>query len=165
MARTIPSSSSALSHTRESGAYQTRLAADWEKFYAEKRSSATRRRDRTKRKKLGEFGEVRFVHADGAHIGDTLNALFVQKTQQFAAMGVGNLFARPGTTDFFLGIASDPAMGQLVHVSRLEVGPAVAAVNLGLIFRGTYYHVLASYDGAGEVLGASAPAPGASCTI
>src|SRR5581483_5215839 len=35
------------------GAYRTPLAADWETFYG-KRSSATRRRDRTKRKKLAE---------------------------------------------------------------------------------------------------------------
>ena len=48
------------------GAYVTRLGADWESFYTEKRSSATRRRDRTKRKKLGEFGEVKFVTAQGA---------------------------------------------------------------------------------------------------
>jgi CelD/BcsL family acetyltransferase involved in cellulose biosynthesis len=33
-----------------------------------------------------------------------------------------------------------------VHVSRLEVGDAIAAANLGLVFRGCYYHVLASFD-------------------
>ena len=38
-----------------SGAYLTHLAGDWETFYAAKRSSATRRRDRTKRKKLAEY--------------------------------------------------------------------------------------------------------------
>ena len=41
-----------------SGAYLTHLSGDWETFYTAKRSSATRRRDRTKRKKLAEFGEV-----------------------------------------------------------------------------------------------------------
>ena len=45
-----------------SGAYLTHLAGDWETFYAAKRSSATRRRDRTKRKRLAEFGEIRFVN-------------------------------------------------------------------------------------------------------
>ena len=35
-----------------SGAHLTHLADDWEKFYAAKRSSATRRRDRTKRRHL-----------------------------------------------------------------------------------------------------------------
>ena len=37
-------------------------------------------------------------------------------------------------------------MHRLVHVSRLEVGASWAATNLGLTFRDSYYHVLASYD-------------------
>ena len=47
------------------GAYLTKLGSDWESFYTEKRSSSTRRRDRSKRKKLSEFGEVKFVTARG----------------------------------------------------------------------------------------------------
>jgi CelD/BcsL family acetyltransferase involved in cellulose biosynthesis len=44
-----------------SGAYETALGGDWEAFYNAKRSSATRRRDRTKVKRLGELGAVRFA--------------------------------------------------------------------------------------------------------
>jgi CelD/BcsL family acetyltransferase involved in cellulose biosynthesis len=65
-------------------------------------------------------------------------------------MGVTNLFARPGHREFFFDLATDPRVRHLVHVSRLDVGETAAAVNLGLTFRGTYYHVLASYDD-GEV--------------
>src|SRR5271169_179266 len=43
-----------------SGAYLTQLTGDWETFYTTKRSSATRRRDRTKRKKMSEMGEIRY---------------------------------------------------------------------------------------------------------
>ncbi len=57
-------------------------------------------------------------------------------------MGVADLFARPGFADFFRAVAADA----VVHVSRLDVGEVVAAANLGLIFRGRYYHVLASYE-------------------
>ena len=39
----------------------------------------------------------------------------------------------------------------MVHVSRLDVGAAPAALNLGLTFRGCYYHVLASYTDARAV--------------
>ena len=42
--------------THPSGAYLTHLTDDWETFYTTKRSSSTRRRDRTKRKKLGGIG-------------------------------------------------------------------------------------------------------------
>jgi len=127
------------------GAYVTRLGADWESFYTEKRSSATRRRDRTKRKKLGEFGEVKFVTAQGApELSTTLETLMDQKSKSFAAMGVTNIFALPGYSDFYHALSR---MQGFVHVSRLDVGTQVAAANLGLIFRDSYYHLLASYNG------------------
>lgn len=131
-------------------AYLTQLRGDWEAFYNEKRSSATRRRDRTKRKKLAGIGEVRFVNPDTADIGAALDTFFVQKAQSFAHMGVTNLFVQPGYREFYRDLATNAATRHLVHVSRLDVGATHAAINLGLMFRGCYYHVLASYDG-GEV--------------
>ena len=134
-----------------SGAYETALPSDWEAFYASKRSSSTRRRDRTKLKRLAEFGEVRLVTPDEpADIRCTLQALVTQKTRQFARMGVANIFARPGCLDFFFDLATNPQTRHLVHVSRLDVGSTWAAINLGLTDRDCYYHVLASYD-EGEV--------------
>ena len=128
-----------------SGAYLTGLADDWETFYCAKRSSSTRRRDRTKRKRLSESGDVRMVTAETADdVGRTVDILIAQKRRAFARMGVADLFARPGYCDFFTQLAARARA--LVHVSRLDVGPTPAATNLGLTFRGRYYHVLASYD-------------------
>jgi CelD/BcsL family acetyltransferase involved in cellulose biosynthesis len=130
-----------------SGAYSTRVTGDWETFYAAKRSSTTRRRDRTKRKRLAEFGEVRLVNPESAaEIVSSLETLMTQKARLFAHMGVGNLFAKPGHADFYRALASEPATHKLAHVSRLDVGTTPAAVNLGLTWRGCYYHLLASYD-------------------
>ncbi len=127
-----------------SNAYLTQLGSEWETFYSAKRSSSTRRRDRTKRKKLGEFGAVHFAEpATAAEAGTSLDILIKQKTLQFAGMGVPNIFARPGYPEFYRAIAVDA--GNLVHISRLDVGDFPAAVNLGLRFRGCYYHVLTSY--------------------
>jgi CelD/BcsL family acetyltransferase involved in cellulose biosynthesis len=134
-----------------SGAYETGLGAEWEPFYTSKRSSATRRRDRTKLKRLGEMGEVRFVDPQAdADIASTLDTLIAQKSKQFARMGVADLFARPGYVAFLRELAATPAERRLVHLSRLDVGATRAAANLGLIHRDCYYHVLASYDD-GEV--------------
>jgi CelD/BcsL family acetyltransferase involved in cellulose biosynthesis len=130
-----------------SGAYLTHLTGDWETFYAAKRSSTTRRRDRTKRKRMSEFGEVRLVNPESAaDILSALDVLMVQKARLFSHMGVGNLFARPGHAEFYRALASEPATRHLVHVSRLDVGATAAAVNLGLTYRDCYYHLLASYD-------------------
>lgn len=59
-------------------------------------------------------------------------------------MGVPDIFARPGHTDFFVSLAN--SSGRLVHVSRLNVGTICAAANFGLVFRDCYFHILASYD-------------------
>ena len=134
-----------------SGAYLTHLAGDWETFYAAKRSSATRRRDRTKRKRLSEYGEVRFINpASDSETLHTLDTLMAQKARSLARMGVGNLFAKPGHAEFYRALATDPATRHLVHVSRLDVGATAAAINLALTYRDCYYHLLASYDD-GEV--------------
>src|SRR4029079_2178230 len=130
------------------GAYLTRLTADWESFYVNQRSSATRRRDRTKRRKLGAFGEVRFITLETAgDVSATLEKLIEQKSKAFASMGVVDIFALPGHRAFYQAVA---AKHDLAHVSRLDVGAQIAAANLGLIFRGSYYHLLASYD-SGEL--------------
>lgn len=130
-----------------SGAYSTRLAPDWEEFYASKRSSATRRRDRTKLKKLGTMGTVAFVTPEkDSEVLAILDALFVQKCVSLAQMGVADIFARPGYQAFFRAMATDPATRDVAHVSRLDVGETLAAANFGLLWQGSYYHVLASYD-------------------
>ena len=147
-AGTQPNPFMQLAHAKHpSGAYLTKLAADWETFYASKRSTTTRRGDRRKRKRLSEIGEVQFVSpTDADEIGRTLDTLVQQKVRMFAQMGVPNIFARTGWPEFFRALAIDPAARHLVHVSRLDVGSTWAAINLGLVHRGSYYHVLASYD-------------------
>jgi CelD/BcsL family acetyltransferase involved in cellulose biosynthesis len=134
-----------------SGAYVANLDRDWEAFYAAKRSSATRKKERKQLKHLAELGEVRFVDVkERDDIARTLATLFSQKSKSFARMGVDDLFARPGRHDFFLAIATDPALRDIVQVSRLDVGAAMAATNVGLKFRDCYYLILSSYDD-GEV--------------
>jgi CelD/BcsL family acetyltransferase involved in cellulose biosynthesis len=129
-----------------SGAYLTHLSGDWETFYTAARSSATRRRDRTKRKKLGEFGEIKFVTPTTEDdILSSLDTMMAQKARSFARMGVGNLFAKSGYADFYRALAAGPATRPFVHISRLDVGKVPAAVNLALVHRGRYYHLLASY--------------------
>jgi CelD/BcsL family acetyltransferase involved in cellulose biosynthesis len=134
-----------------SGAYVANLGRDWEEFYKEKRSSATRKKERKQLKALSELGDVRFIDVrERDDIAGTLETLMTQKSRAFAKMGVEDFFARPGYREFFRAAACDPAMRELIHVSRLDVGGAPAATNVGLTFRGCYYLILSSYDD-GEV--------------
>ncbi len=130
-----------------SGAHFAQLGADWKSFYYDKRSSATRRRDRAKRKHLSQFGEISFVtSADAEESRRTLEVLMEQKNRLLAQRGIADMFARSGWREFFLDVAANPATRRLVHVSRVQIGTTCAAANLGVIFGDTYYHVLASYD-------------------
>ena len=127
-------------------AHITQLSGDWETFYRDKRSSATRRHDRAKRKRISEFGEIRFVTAaDGDDARRTLETLMDQKSRIFGYKGIADIFARPGYREFFLDFASNPRARHLAHVSRIEVGTKVAAANFGIAFGDCYYHVLSSY--------------------
>jgi CelD/BcsL family acetyltransferase involved in cellulose biosynthesis len=130
-----------------SGAHVAQLGTDWKTFYYDKRSSATRRRDRAKRKHLSQFGEVGFVtSADADDSRRTIEILMEQKNRLLAQRGIADMFARPGWREFFIDVATNPATSHLVHVSRVQIGTTCAAANLGVVFSDTYYHVLASYD-------------------
>jgi CelD/BcsL family acetyltransferase involved in cellulose biosynthesis len=132
-------------------AHITQLGDNWETFYRAKRSSATRRRDRAKRKRMGELGEIRFETAVGADdLGRTLDTLWEQKKQIFARKGIADIFARPGYREFFADFATNPDSRHLAHVSCVLIGSNCAAANLAIVFGDCYYHVLSSY-GYGEM--------------
>src|SRR5262249_8056372 len=117
-----------------SGAHLAHLGEDWEKFYRAKRSSATRRRDRSKFRHMAQFGEVRFLTATGAADAcRTLEILMEQKSRALACKGAADIFAPPGHREFFLDLASDPKTSHLVHVSRIEIGDVCAAANFGIV--------------------------------
>jgi CelD/BcsL family acetyltransferase involved in cellulose biosynthesis len=130
-----------------SGAYVAALGRNWEELYAAKRSGPTRKRERRQLRQLAEHGTVRFIDVEDADDrARTLTTLFEQKSRALARMGVDNLFLKPGRREFFLGLASDPALRRLVHISRLDVGARTAAAAVGLKFRNCYYLILSSYE-------------------
>ena len=84
------------------------MGGDWKKFYAAKRSSATRRRDRAKRKHMSAFGAICFVTSvDADDARRTLETLMEQKSRLLARKGIADMFARPGWREFFLDIAAN----------------------------------------------------------
>ncbi len=127
-------------------AHITLLGGEWETFYRAKRSSATRRRDRAKRRHMSKYGEIHFTTvAQPDDIRRTLDTLWEQKRKIFERKGIADIFARPGYREFFADFASNPQTGHLVHVSRMDVGHTCAAANFAIVFGDCYYHVLSSY--------------------
>ena len=70
MPETVGAQANPFMHLRvtpnRSNAHLAHLGEDWEKFYCAKRSSATRRRDRSKLRHMSQFGDVRFITAADA---------------------------------------------------------------------------------------------------
>jgi CelD/BcsL family acetyltransferase involved in cellulose biosynthesis len=133
--------------THASSAYFTRLGRGWEEFYAQKRSPATRKRERRQLKGLAQYGEPRFtVIADAAEASRTMTALIEQKSRSFARMGVEDFLAKPGRREFFHAIVRDAGLREIVHLSRLDVGDQIAAASVGLRHGDCYHLILSSYQ-------------------
>ena len=98
-----------------SSAHLTQLGDDWEKFYFAKRSSATRRRDRAKRRHMSAIRRHPLRHRDeNQRCAATLETLIDQEARAFARRGIRDIFARPGLREFFLDLASNPKTRHLV---------------------------------------------------
>jgi CelD/BcsL family acetyltransferase involved in cellulose biosynthesis len=129
-------------HPHPCGAHVATLDADWDRFYAARRSASTRKRERRQLKQLAEHGDIGFLDVrDPDEIRRTMDVLMAQKARSLSRMGVEDFFRRPGYRDFFHAVAVSASN----HVSRLDVGSTMAAANLGLKFRDCYYLVLSSY--------------------
>ena len=125
------------------------LPQNWDEFYRQRRTSKARKQDRSKLARLSEFGDVRLYEpSEPAEIVRLLDTLFVQKADALQRKGVADLFGRPGHREFFLDLAGNVRLHDIVHVSALQLGPSLAAVALGMEFKGRYSLFLVSYDRA-----------------
>jgi CelD/BcsL family acetyltransferase involved in cellulose biosynthesis len=130
-----------------SDAYVMRLGADWEAFYRERRSAKARKQDRSKLSRLAELGAVELASPQqSSQISETLDTLFLQKSQTLDRKGIDDIFCRPGYREFFLDLACNPRTRESTHVSTLVVGSTLAAVNFGMEYRKRYSLFLVSYD-------------------
>lgn len=135
-------------HPNANGAHATRLAPDWQAYYRAKRQSGWRRTDRKKERELAEHGELQFRIAEDAQaVDDLLKVLFEQKREGLAQIGVADMFAPDGVRAFYRDLALRSLGGRgPVQLSALYCGDTVTAVSYGLLWGGTYYYILHSYD-------------------
>jgi CelD/BcsL family acetyltransferase involved in cellulose biosynthesis len=123
------------------------LPADWDRYYREHRTSKARKQDRSKLARLSELGDVSLYEPrEPSEIARTLETLFEQKADALRRKGIADLFELPGRRDFFLDLASSPRLRDTVHVSALSVGTSLAAIALGMEYKGRYSLFMVSYD-------------------
>eukprot|EP00439_Symbiodinium_sp_Y106_P089417 s1_g1953.t1 len=131
-----------------SGAHMTTLGQDFDAYYDEKRNSKAKRHFRSRRKKLEEMGETRYVHPESPKAIETSVAKLVElKSAALKAMGVNDFLSKPGYVDFYKALSVKTGADGGAHVSHMEVAGDYVAGNWGLVHKGRFYYLLASYDG------------------
>jgi CelD/BcsL family acetyltransferase involved in cellulose biosynthesis len=123
------------------------LERDWNKFYASRISSASRKVDRRKFRGLAQHGDVKFITVhDHAEIERTVSTLLRQKSASYARLGVRNRLYGTGYSEFYHAIVTNPRFRDIIHLSRLDIADAPLATGLGLELNNCYYLVLSSYE-------------------
>ena len=122
------------------------LKGDWAAFYASRRSSAGRKRDRWQLRKLEGRGGIQFVCAqDRDDIRRTIEELILRKRLNLRRIGMPDIFARSGNKEFYNAVLTNPRLQNNVHISRLDVGGTTVAAAVGLQFRKCYHLLITSY--------------------
>tara|TARA_E500000305_G_scaffold109526_1_gene114810 strand:- start:90 stop:1301 length:1212 start_codon:yes stop_codon:yes gene_type:complete len=130
-----------------SGAHMTVLGADFDAYYEKKRNSKARRSMRSRRKKLEEMGDARYVHpATDRDIAASVAKLVELKSASLKTMGAKDFLGQPGYEEFYKALAVKSGAGGIAHVSHLEVAGEYVAGSWGLVHKRRFYYLLASYD-------------------
>lgn len=131
-----------------SGAHMTTLGQDFDAYYDEKRNSKAKRHFRSRRKKLEAIGETRYVHPESSKaIEASVTKLVELKSAALKAMGANDFLSKPGYADFYKALSVKTGADGGAHVSHMEVAGDYVAGNWGLVHKGRFYYLLASYDG------------------
>jgi CelD/BcsL family acetyltransferase involved in cellulose biosynthesis len=131
-----------------SGAHMTSLGRDFDTYYEEKRTAKAKRHFRSRRKKLEAMGETVYVHPKSAQdIEASVEKLVELKSSALRAMGANDFLAKPGYADFYKALTLKSGSEGMAHVSHMEVAGDYVAGNWGLVHKGRFYYLLASYDG------------------
>jgi len=131
-----------------SGAHMTALGDDFDAYYDTKRNAKAKRHFRSRRKKLEEMGETVYVHPEtDGEITASLENLIQLKSDALNAIGAYDFLAQPGYADFYKALTVKSGDESIAHVSHMEVAGEYVAGNWGLVHKGRFYYLLASYNG------------------
>ncbi len=130
-----------------SGAHMTVLDADFDVYYDGKLNGKAKRHARSRLKKMNAIGDVQYIHPESSEdIAASVERLVELKAASLEAMGAHNFLAEAGYAGFYKELAVNSGTKGLAHVSHLEIGGEFAAGNWGLVHKGRFYYLLASYD-------------------
>ena len=134
--------------------HSTALQADFTALYETRVSTAARKKIRHKSRRLAELGELTYLHAKTENdVRRVLQAMFEQKQQRLAEMGVSTNFDNPLARAYFERACLDgleqgrPA----IEMHALQVGDRIVATYSGGEHRGRFHTAVNSFDMSADV--------------
>lgn len=134
--------------------HSTALPADFEELVQARMSTKSRSLLRRKARKLAEIGEVSYLKAKTeADARRILDAMFQQKSQRLAQMGVSDNFDNPLSRSYFERACLDGLAdgSNAIDLYGLIAGDRVVATYSGGAHRGRFYVWVNSFDMSPEV--------------
>ena len=130
-----------------SSAHLVHLEGGFEHFLRKTRSSKTRETERRKRRKLEKLGALSFVVArDLDDWNDLLRAMFRQKSENYRALGVTDLFAQNALRDFIECTSKRHIRDGFAHLCGLTLDNRIIATHWGLVYKKRLYYMFPSYE-------------------
>ena len=124
----------------------TRLAGDWATYYAEKRSSRTRHKDRNRLRQLERHGDVAFeIASSPADINALMDRLILEKSRQFRKLGVKNVFETDGVASLFRDVALGSLGDGSVRLFAITLNGDPIAISYNVIHRSEIHGVFLCY--------------------
>ena len=118
---------------------------DFDDFYATARSKSTRKRDRQRRRRLDESGDVAFtIPTTRADRHAMLAAILKQKATWLSERGIVDPFGSDEVKAFLHGLIDDHTMRSSLHLSALTLDGDVIAGNVGFVRGDRFYAVIGS---------------------
>lgn len=135
-----------LSGRPQADSFQAPLSGDYEAFL-KTRSKSLVSDTRRKRRRLDREGRVEFrVAGDAAEVERIMDAILVQKSHRFRAIGTVDQFRDPAFAAFYRRLARDEWQGGGAHVSALTVDGTIAAAHFGMVFGDRFYWLMPAFD-------------------
>lgn len=132
-----------------SNAHHATLSGSYNAFLDSHRSADSRRRDRSRERRLAQLGALNFrvAHdpADARHIAAVM---LRQKSLALHRLGAYDLCGDSGHRDLMEQLCAHHTSSGLVQFRALEIGAHIVATMFGLTYRGRYYGLMRSYDPA-----------------
>jgi CelD/BcsL family acetyltransferase involved in cellulose biosynthesis len=124
----------------------TALSGDWASYYAQKRSSKTRQKDRNRLKQMRQCGEVAFeIASSPGDIRSLTDRLIVEKTRQFNQLGVKNVFQDSRVEALFRDVALQGAAQGHIKLFAITLDGDPTAIAYCAVHRAEFHGIFLCY--------------------